>query len=156
MILARLTGACLLALAGYATGWYQTRRRRERLDALEQLRQMIALVQDEIQYRSAPLSDILIILKTQKNLGQLALAECRDLRNLPQPVGLDGNSWQQLQGFFSRLGSVGAREEVGHCAYYLNRCSALCRQAQQEYEQARQLYAKAGLGIGAMIALVLL
>ena len=133
-----LFGAALVAFSGWAAGWWLTEKKRRRLAALEQLERLIALVQDEIVYRAATLSEILALLKARRDMPGLCLEECG-----------------QLEGFFTRLGSAAGQEEARHCAYYLKRCALLREGARQEYEQAKQLYTKAGLCCGVLAALML-
>lgn len=151
----RLLGAGLVVFAGWAAGRWLTERKHRRLAALEQLERLIALVQDEILYRAAPLGEILSTLQQRRDLPELFLADCAQLQDLACPPALDRPDWDQLQGFFARLGSAAGQEEARHCAYYLKRCAGLRGQAQKEYEQAKQLYTKAGLCCGALVALLL-
>ena len=85
----------------------------------------------------------------------LCLADCGQLQRFVCPPDLDKPAWNQLEGFFTRLGSAAGQEEARHCAYYLRRCAGLRDEARREYEQAKQLYAKAGLCCGALAALLL-
>lgn len=151
----RLLGAGLVVFAGWAAGRWLAEDKRRRLAALEQLERLIALVQDEILYRASPLDEILALLKQRQDLPDLGLDSCPALRELSRPPALDRPAWDRLEGFFSRLGSAAGQEEARHCAYYLKQCAALRQQARQEYEQAKQLYAKAGLCCGALAALTL-
>lgn len=154
-VMLRLLGAALVVFAGWSAGWYLAEKKRRRLAVLEQLERLIALVQDEIVYRAAPLSDILILLKERRDMPGLCLEACGQLQRLACPPDLDRTAWHQLEGFFSRLGSAAGQEEARHCAYYLRRCTGLRDEARREYEQAKQLYAKAGLCCGALAALLL-
>lgn len=151
----RLLGAALVVFAGWAVGWQMTEKKRRRLAALEQLERLITLVQDEIVYRAAPLSEILLFLKTRRDMPALCLEECGQLQAFSRPPDLDRPDWAQLEGFFTRLGSAAGQEEARHCAYYLKRCAHLRDGARQEYEQAKQLYTKAGLCCGVLAALML-
>lgn len=151
----RFLGGALVTFAGWAAGWQLTEKKRRRMAVLEQLERLIALVQDEIVYRAAPLSEILILLKSRQDMPDLGLDACTQLKKLSRPTDLDKSAWAQLEGFFSRLGSAAGQEEAHHCAYYLKRCTQLRSSARQEYEQAKQLYTKAGLCVGVLTALTL-
>ena len=151
----RLLGAALVVFSGWAAGWWLAEKKRRRLAALEQLERLISLVQDEIVYRAAPLSEILALLKARRDMPGLCLEMCGHLEAFSCPPGLDRPAWDQLEGFFTRLGSAAGQEEARHCAYYLKRCAHLREGARQEYEQAKQLYVKAGLCCGALAALML-
>lgn len=154
-VMLRLFGAALVVFTGWAAGWHLAEKKRRRLAVLEQLERLIALVQDEIVYRAAPLSDILVLLKERRDMPGLCLADCGQLQRLACPPDLDRPAWNQMEGFFTRLGSAAGQEEARHCAYYLRRCAGLRDEARREYEQAKRLYAKAGLCCGALAALLL-
>lgn len=151
----RLLGAALVTFTGWAAGWQWAEKKRRKAAALEQLERLIALVQDEIVYRAAPLGEILALLKNRRDMPGLGLDKCPQLQRIPRPPDLDRPAWAQLEGFFTRLGSAAGQEEARHCAYYLKRCARLREAAQREYEQAKQLYTKAGLCCGALLALLL-
>lgn len=151
----RLLGAVLVAFAGWSAGWQLTEKKRRRMAVLEQLERLIALVQDEIVYRAAPLREILILLKDRRDMPDLGLDVCTQLQKLSRPPDLDKSTWAQLESFFSRLGSAAGQEEARHCVYYLKRCTQLRSSAQQEYEHAKQLYTKVGLCVGVLMALML-
>lgn len=151
----RLLGAALVVFSGWAAGWWLAEKKRRRLAALEQLERLISLVQDEIVYRAAPLSEILALLKARRDMPGLCLEECSQLEAFSCPPDLDRPAWHQLEGFFTRLGCTSGQEEAKHCAYFLKRCAGLREAAKKEYEQAKQLYAKAGLCCGVLAALVL-
>ena len=89
----RLLGAALVAFSGWAAGWWLTEKKRRRLAALEQLERLIALVQDEIVYRAAPLSEILALLKARRDMPGLCLEECGQLEAFSCPPGLDRPAW---------------------------------------------------------------
>lgn len=154
-VLIRLLGAGLVVFAGWAAGWWLTEKKRRRLAALEQLERLIAVVQDEIVYRAAPLNEILALLQTRQDMPFLRLQECAQLQKFACPPDLDRPAWNRIEGFFTRLGSAAGQEEARHCAYYLKQCAGLREQALREYEQAKQLYTKAGLCCGALTALLL-
>ena len=77
----RLLGAGLVGFAGGAAGRSLTERKHRRLAALEQLERLIALVQDEILYRAAPLGEILSTLQQRRDLPELFLADCAQLQD---------------------------------------------------------------------------
>lgn len=151
----RLLGAVLVVFSGWAAGWQLTEKKKRRLAALEQLERLIALVQDEIVYRATPLSEILSLLRQRQDMPGLCLDRHPSLQEFACPPDLDRPAWHQLEGFFTRLGCTSGQEEARHCAYFLKHCAGLREAAKKEYEQAKQLYAKAGLCCGVLAALVL-
>ena len=151
----RLLGAGLLLLTGWGAGCWLTGKKRARLRALEELLALMGTVRNEIVYRAAPLSDILVGLRKSGALGELALENCQRLDRLPRPAALTASDWEQLGPFFGGLGCAAGAESERRCLYYEQRCAALRDAARRDYEQAKQLYSKAGLCSGALAALLL-
>ena len=151
----RLLGAGLLVLAGWGIGSWLAGKKHARLRALEELTVLIGRVRDEIVYRASPLSDILRGLRQAGDWAELGLEGCEALDKLSRPPALTADDWEQLGPFFRGLGCAGGEESERRCLYYEKKCAALRDAARRDHEQAKQLYAKAGLCCGALAALVL-
>lgn len=152
----KLVGAILLVLVGTLIGWQKAAAVRKRAEALQQLGRLIVRIQEEIEYRATPLSELLLRVQADSAFACLQLADCTSLRSFSPPAYIHSAQWQQLRPFFERLGQTSGDECVQQSAYYQALCAEWYETAKEDACTANRLYTKMGLCCGTLAALMLL